>query len=75
MVDDVDRLVAMDERQLADALAHHQRRVVPAGRAFCANEDCGEEISAQRQAMGAQLCITCAKAEEARASHFKAWGR
>lgn len=75
MVDEVDRLVAMEARQLDNALLYHAQRPQASGRAFCANEDCGEAITAQRQAMGAQLCIACAKAEEARAAHFRVWRR
>lgn len=75
MVDEVDRLVAMEAQQLDNALQYHARRPQAAGRTFCANEDCGKPITAQRQQMGAQLCIACAKAEEARAAHFRVWRR
>lgn len=75
MVDEVDRIVAMEERQLDNALAHHAQRARLAGRAFCANEDCGEPVAPARQALGAQLCLECAKAEEAQAAHFRRWKR
>lgn len=75
MVDDVDRQVAMEERHLENALDRRARRVQTRGRSFCANEDCGEAIAPNRQAMGAQLCIECAKAEEAQAAHFGRWKR
>jgi RNA polymerase-binding transcription factor DksA len=67
MVDEIDRAVAAEERQLADALAHHARRARPQGRATCENMDCGEAIAPMRQAMGARLCIDCAREDERRA--------
>lgn len=75
MVDDVDRMVSMEERQLENALAHHAQRPQAEGRTLCANEDCGETIAPTRQALGAQLCLDCAKAEEAQAAHFRRWSR
>lgn len=34
------------------------------GRTVCANQECGEPISAERQALGAQLCIDCQRDAE-----------
>lgn len=75
MVDDVDRVTAMDERHLADALRARAQRPVPVGLTHCEDVACGAPITAQRQAMGARLCIECAQADEARAAHHRQWRR
>jgi RNA polymerase-binding transcription factor DksA len=62
------------ENYTADALAQHARRPVVQGRTHCANTDCGEPIAPTRTALGAQLCLDCQHAEEARAAHFAKWG-
>lgn len=73
MTDAIDRDQANAERHLANALQRHAKRPVRAGSTHCENQDCGEPIAAPRQAMGARLCVVCAKAEESRAAHFSAW--
>lgn len=75
MVDDVDRVTAMDERHLEDALRARAQRQVSEGLTQCEDMECGAPITAQRQAMGARLCIDCAKADEARAAHHRQWRR
>lgn len=40
------------------------RPALSAGRAHCANLDCGEPIAPVRQQMGATLCIDCQRAIE-----------
>lgn len=64
-----DRVLAETEAAIA---AQTQRRQ---GRTHCAAYDCGEPITPERTAMGAQFCIDCQRAEEAREVHFRTWGR
>lgn len=75
MPDQMDHLQEAEVARNADALRRHADRTKVVGRAECANIDCAEPISAQRQQLGAQLCIDCQKAEEAQAAHFRTWGR
>jgi len=74
-MDDADRVQQMEARQLDNALAHHARRPRPSGRATCANVDCDGEIAPLRQQMSAQLCIDCAREEEARSRHVRGGSR
>ena len=64
--------LAIDHAQ--DALKRHADRPQQLGRRACANLDCQEPITSQRQALGAQLCIDCQRADEAQAAHFSRWG-
>lgn len=65
MTDWIDRAQELQLRAIEDALA--ARTAAPAaGRETCANLDCGEPISPQRQALGARLCLDCQRAEEHR---------
>lgn len=75
MVDDVDRITAMDERHLDDALRARAQRPAVSGLANCEDLECNAPITPQRQEMGARLCIDCAKADEARAAHHRQWRR
>jgi RNA polymerase-binding transcription factor DksA len=75
MPDSMDRVQEMTDAHLEDALKHHATRPKAVGLWHCENMDCGEPIVAQRQAMGARLCITCQTAEEAQAAHFRKWSR
>lgn len=53
-----------------DRVQQHAQRPRMVGLAFCADEACGEPVSPERQAMGAQLCLECQSTAEARAAHF-----
>ena len=75
MPDFMDHIQQQAEDVAADALAAHALRPRAAGRATCANLDCGADIAPVRTALGAQLCLDCQSADELRAAHFKAWGR
>lgn len=75
MPDAMDALQQHNDDRVADALSAHARRPKPEGRDFCANLDCGEPITPQRRALGAQLCLPCQKAEEGQAAHLNAWRR
>lgn len=75
MADEMDRVQQHVEDCAADALAAHAMRQQQAGRASCANLECGEPIAPVRTALGAQLCLPCQVAEEAQAAHFRTWGR
>lgn len=70
-----DFMDAVQERVLAETeavLAARGDR--PEGRSQCADDDCGAPISDERMALGAQLCLDCQRASEARAAHFRTWG-
>lgn len=73
MPDQMDHLQEAEAAHNDDALRRHADRTRAVGRAECANLDCDESISLQRQQLGAQLCIECQKAEEAQAAHFRTW--
>lgn len=68
--DDGDRAQAL---QLAEIEAANATRPVRAGRERC--RECGRAISAQRQALGAELCFEHQHEAEAKAAHFKQWRR
>lgn len=72
-----DLMDAVQDRLLAEAEAlqavREQRPVQ--GRTRCATDGCGEPISPERTALGAQLCMDCQRGEEARAVHFRTWAR
>lgn len=75
MPDELDRVQAMTELHLQNAIDNHANRPRAQGLPHCEDLDCGEPISAQRQAMGARLCVDCQSAEEARDAHLAAWRR
>lgn len=75
MPDLMDRVQAVTDLHTENALQHHARRARPQGLSHCENQDCGLPITAQRQQMGARLCIDCAKAEEAAQAHMRVWRR
>lgn len=59
----------------AGGVAAHAKRARTVGLTHCEDEGCGEAIAPHRTAMGARLCIGCANAAEARATHLSTWGR
>lgn len=73
MGDAMDKVQQLNIDRVSDALARHADRPRLVGRETCANLDCGEAINAIRQQGGAQLCIDCARAEEAAAVHLCTW--
>ena len=75
MPDAMDHVQAMNDRHTENALRTHARRERTAGASHCQNLDCEEPIVATRQALGAQLCLSCQQAEEAQAAHFRQWRR
>lgn len=75
MPDAMDRVQQHVEDLAGDALAAHAQRPRTQGRATCETADCGEPIARARQALGARLCLECQQEDEARAAHFRTWGR
>lgn len=75
MPDAMDRVRQHAQDVAADALAKHASRPVLPGRAYCANLDCEADIAPARTALGAQLCLECQQAEEARRVHQQTWMR
>ena len=75
MPDAMDRLQQEALDHASDAVAAHADRPRSLGLSHCEREECGEAIAANRTAMGARLCIECQKEVEARAAHFRTWGR
>ena len=73
MPDQMDHAQDFNDLHTADALQAHARRPRSAGRTHCANLDCGDAIAPERQALGAQLCLPCQKAEEGQAVHMQRW--
>lgn len=73
MPDAMDHVQQLNADLAADAQKRHADRPLPVGRSMCANLDCGEPISDFRRLDGAQLCLECAKGEEAAAVHQRAW--
>ena len=71
--DAMDHVQQLNADLAADALKRHADRPRPAGRTMCANLDCGEPISDFRRLHGAQLCLECARCEEAASVHQNAW--
>ncbi len=70
MADSIDGVQQFMQDAVDDALQRRAARPVVDGRAVCANLDCQEPIAPARTALGAQLCMECALAEEARARHY-----
>lgn len=73
MADAIDEAQALSAAHNDAAVQAHAQRPQKPGRETCANLDCGDDITKERQALGAQLCLTCQKAEEGRAAHFARW--
>jgi RNA polymerase-binding transcription factor DksA len=73
MPDAMDHVQSFNDDHTADALARHADRPRLKGRSHCANIECGEPIGDARQALGAQLCLPCQKAEESRHTHIARW--
>jgi RNA polymerase-binding transcription factor DksA len=55
-----DRILADIERRIQAA----RKTAVERGPEFCSNEDCGDEMPEERRAIGAKICIECAKRAE-----------
>lgn len=75
MPDAMDAVQSFNDAHAEDALKRHAGRPQLKGRSHCANVDCGEPIGDARQALGAQLCLPCQQAEEARDAHLAVWRR
>jgi len=77
MPDVIDQIQDMTERHMENAERTHARARANRrpGLTHCEQDDCRMPIAALRQQMGARLCIECAKADEARATHQAAWRR
>lgn len=65
-------LAGMAQRRQQEEIEHalQARKPVAQGLAVCSMLECDEPISALRQAMGARLCIECAKAQEQEAQRW-----
>lgn len=63
-MDIIDQAQDYQQRMIDAALSRQSTR--RPGRHFCARLDCDEPISETRRALGAQLCIDCAEAQELR---------
>ncbi len=74
MGDLMDQVQAQTDAQLANALEHRARRPSRVGLTHCEDIDCREPIAPLRTAMGARLCIDCAKAEEQRGLQHRGRG-
>lgn len=75
MPDELDRVQAMTELHLQNAIDNHVHRPRPQGLSHCEDQDCGEPISDQRRAMGARRCVDCQSMVEAREVHIATWRR
>jgi RNA polymerase-binding transcription factor DksA len=73
MPDAMDHVQSFNDAHTADALQRHASRPRPEGRAHCANLECGQPIGDARRALGAQLCLPCQHAEEAKTAHLNRW--
>lgn len=71
MGDLMDQVQAQIEAQLANALEHRARAPVRAGLSHCEDVECREPIAPLRTAIGARLCIDCAREEEHRAQQHR----
>ena len=71
-----DAMDAIQERVLLDTEAAVAARAAQAeGRTHCAYAGCGEPITPERTALGAQFCLDCQRAAESSAAHFRTWCR
>ncbi|WP_458068662.1 hypothetical protein [Rhodanobacter sp. BL-MT-08] len=70
-------VIDVSQRRQQEDIDHalSQRKVSVPGLAFCENIDCVEAITGFRQAMGARLCIDCAKANELEARRWAPRGQ
>lgn len=75
MPDHMDHVQALADQHAASVLQARASRPRKAGRTHCEDEGCGEPISPERQAMGARMCVPCARAAEAKVAHLGTWGR
>ena len=75
MPDAMDQVQQHVEDLASDALAAHAQRERRQGLTQCEVADCREPIAPARTALGARLCLECQQEAEARAAHFKTWGR
>ena len=73
MPDAMDRVQQFADDHVDDSLKRHANRPRPAGRATCANLECADDIAPQRQALGAQVCLACQRAEEGASVHQRTW--
>lgn len=71
----MDHVQALAEQLADSAVQAHANRPQRPGLTHCEMLDCGEPITAQRQAMGARLCVPCQTVEEAQSAHFRTWSR
>jgi RNA polymerase-binding transcription factor DksA len=55
-----DRILADIERRIAAA----RQTPVERGPETCMNEDCGDDMPEERRAIGAKICVDCAKRAE-----------
>lgn len=69
MPDAMDRVQQHTQDLVDDAMRAREVKPKLPGRDTCANLDCELDISPQRKAMGAQLCIDCQRDEELAAKH------
>lgn len=65
MPDLMERCQEFNADHVRDALDRHQSRPRLPARTTCANLDCGELITPERQVLHAQLCLPCQRLEEA----------
>jgi len=68
-MDVIDQAQQRQQEDIDQALARLPK--AGKGRPTCENLDCGEPISAERQALGAVLCIDCQRDDEARAARWR----
>ncbi len=67
MPDAMDRVQQHAQDMVDDAMRARDGKSQLPGRDTCASLDCELDISPQRKAIGAQLCIDCQRDEEAAA--------
>lgn len=72
-MDTIDEAQRRQMEEIEHALAN--RHCLVAGLTHCEQSDCGEPISAMRQAMGARLCVDCATAHEMEARRWAPRGQ
>lgn len=73
MPDDMDVIQDRVLRETEEILAH--RPQAGQGRSACIEDGCGEAITSTRTALGAQRCMDCQRAFDAREAHFRTWAR
>ncbi len=72
-MDDIDRANELTERATQIAIANLRARILTAKDSADNCEECGLEISSERQIAvpGCTLCVVCAGALEAKLKHFR----